>query len=172
METDSNTPTGSNDAVRVDIDISRQWLTLQQGGTVRFEAAVSTAHNGPGEVMDSECTPRGWHCIRAKIGSGQPQNTVFVARRPSGEIYTADLRRQHPDRDWILTRILWLSGMERGLNRLGDRDSMRRYIYIHGTPDDEAVGVAASKGCIRMRNEDILQLFELVEVGTQVYLHE
>jgi len=156
----------------VDIDITRQRLVLRQGDAELFAAPVSTARNGPGEQIESECTPRGWHTIRAKIGDGEPLNTVFVARRPSGEIYSAAARAEHPGRDWILTRILWLSGLERGFNRLGDRDSMRRYIYIHGTPDEEEVGVAASKGCIRMRNRDILQLFDKVQAGTRVYLHE
>ncbi|GIX26518.1 MAG: L,D-transpeptidase [Burkholderiales bacterium] len=122
--------------------------------------------------MGSFKTPRGRHRIRAKIGAGQPVNTVFVGRRPTGEIFTPELAAQHPDRDWILTRILWLSGCEPGFNRLGEVDSMRRYIYIHGAPDTVPMGVPASHGCIRMRNVDVMDLFDRVPVGTPVEILE
>ena len=123
---------------------------------------VSTAARGVGEQQGSHCTPRGRHLIRAKIGGGLPQNSVFVARRPTGEIYSAELAAAHPERDWILSRILWLSGCEPQFNRLGSVDTMRRYIYIHGCPDSEPMGVPKSHGCIRMRNSDIVELFDLV----------
>ena len=129
---------------------------------------VSTAANGAGEICGSGCTPRGEHIIRAKIGADMPINTVFVGRRPTGEIYTPELAEFEPDRDWILSRILWLSGKEPGLNRLGERDTMRRYIYIHGTPDDLFVPEPQSHGCIRMRNADLVELFDLVPVYTPV----
>ncbi|MBI2309259.1 MAG: L,D-transpeptidase [Rhodocyclales bacterium] len=129
---------------------------------------VSTAANGAGEVSGSFCTPRGRHVVRAKIGGGLPENTVFVRRRPSGELYTPELGAAHPGRDWILTRILWLSGCEPGFNRLGELDTMRRYIYIHGSPDSAAMGVPGSHGCIRMRNADVVELFDLVAPGTPV----
>lgn len=129
---------------------------------------VSTATNGVGEKSGSYCTPRGKHCIRAKIGASQPLNTVFVRRRPTGEIYTPELGAQYPGRDWILTRILWLSGNEVGFNRLGTCDTMRRYIYIHGTPDSTKLGQPGSKGCVRMRNADLVELFDLVPVYTEV----
>jgi len=135
-------------------------------------AAVSTAANGSGERYGSECTPRGLHRIRAKIGAGCTVNTVFRGRRPTGEIYHPDLASQFPDRDWILTRILWLCGMEPGKNRLGDVDTMRRYIYIHGTPDETALGRPGSHGCIRMANADIVRLFDLVSIGTRVRISE
>jgi lipoprotein-anchoring transpeptidase ErfK/SrfK len=134
--------------------------------------AVSTAANGPGEISGSHCTPRGLHVIRAKIGANCPENAVFIRRRPTGEIYTPELAAQFPGRDWILTRILWLSGCEPGFNRLGKSDTMRRYIYIHGTPDSEPVGQAMSHGCIRMRNADLLALFELVPAGIPVRIIE
>ena len=118
--------------------------------------------------MGSLCTPLGKHIIRAKIGEGLPLNSVFVARRPTGEIYSDTLARSAPNRDWILTRILWLCGTEPGLNRFGDVDSMRRFIYIHGTPDTEPMGIPASHGCIRMRNIDVAELFDLTPVGTAV----
>ena len=133
---------------------------------------VSTAMNGPGERMDSECTPRGRHVVRARIGAGLPVGAVLVGRRPTGEIYSDDLARRFPERDWILTRILWLGGLEPGRNRFGEVDSMRRYIYIHGTPDDQPMGVPRSHGCIRMRNADIVELFDDVPAGTVVDILE
>jgi lipoprotein-anchoring transpeptidase ErfK/SrfK len=129
---------------------------------------VSTSKHGAGELKGSFKTPRGRHIVRAKIGQGAAEGTVFRGRRPTGEIYSAALARANPDRDWILTRILWLSGTEVGRNRLGDVDTMRRYIYIHGAPDDDALGVPGSIGCIRMGNRDIVELFDLVPVGAVV----
>jgi hypothetical protein len=130
--------------------------------------AVSTARRGVGERCGSYCTPRGKHIVRAKIGAGCAVNTVFVGRRPTGELYTPELGEQFPGRDWILTRILWLSGCEVGYNRLGASDTMRRYIYIHGTPDEVHLGMPGSHGCIRMGNGDLIELFELIPVGIAV----
>lgn len=153
----------------VRISIPRQELTLVDDAGVPLRRwPVSTAANGAGEVSGSYCTPRGRHVIRAKIGGGQPENTVFVRRRPTGEVHTPELAAAHPGRDWILTRILWLSGCEPGVNRLGEVDTMRRYIYIHGCPDGAPMGVPGSHGCIRMRNADIVELFDLVTAGTPV----
>ena len=129
---------------------------------------ISSAKNGIGQVRGSYCTPLGKHIIRAKIGDKQPVNTVFVKRRPTGEIYTPQLAAQYPGRDWILTRIFWLSGCEVGFNRLGIVDTMRRYIYIHGSPDSAVMGKPGSIGCIRMHNDDLLELFDKVPVGTSV----
>lgn len=131
---------------------------------------ISTAANGLGEQKDSYRTPRGLHMIRAKIGAGLPEGAVLVGRRFTGEIYTSALNAKDPDRDWILTRILWLSGLEPGFNRLGNVDTMQRYVYIHGSPDDRPVGAATSKGCIRMRNQDMIELFDLVPYGTHVHV--
>ena len=153
----------------IDVSLSEQMLRLYDNvGELLMAAPVSSASNGPGEQFGSECTPRGQHVIRAKIGDGQPNNAVFIGRRPTGEIYSPELAREHPDRDWILTRILWLSGVEPGKNRLGNVDSMRRFIYIHGTPDTEPMGEPASHGCLRMRNADLIRLFDLVPAGTPV----
>ena len=154
------------------VSIGEQRLRLFERERVVFDCAVSTARNGPGEVYGSECTPRGWHIIRAKIGGGCPNNTVFAGRRPTGEIFNAALRTREPNRDWILTRILWLSGLERGRNRLGIVDTMRRYIYLHGAPEDVPMGVAGSHGCIRMRNDDVTALFDRVDIGTRVLIKE
>jgi len=154
------------------IDLGAQRLRLWREGVVCADYPVSTAINGAGERMGSEQTPRGWHRIRAKIGVGCASGTVFVGRRPTGEIYSEALARSQPGRDWILTRILWLCGNEPGRNRFGDVDTMRRYIYIHGCPDSAPVGQPGSHGCVRMRNADILALYEQVTVGLPVLIEE
>ncbi len=152
--------------IRVDVD--RQELELREGERVLRQFPVSTAAKGVGEVEGSEQTPRGLHEIRERIGAGAEPGAVFVGREPTGEVLTAALRAAHPDRDWILSRVLWLSGLEEGRNRGGNVDSHARYIYIHGTPDDEPMGVPRSHGCVRMRNTDVITLFELTETGTRV----
>lgn len=157
----------------IEISISAQTLTLFGDEGKRLASySVSTAKNGVGCEKNSGCTPLGAHIIRAKIGAGAAENTVFVGRRPTGEIWTPELAALHPERDWILTRILWLSGKEPGKNRLGNVDSMQRYIYIHGTPDTEPMGQPCSHGCVRMRNADVVELFDLVGVGTSVVIVE
>jgi len=159
--------------MKINIRIPTQQLDLlDNAGKLKRCYAVSTAANGVGELSGSYCTPRGKHIIRAKIGAGQPENTVFVGRRPTGEIYTPELGAKFPLRDWILTRILWLSGCEVGFNRLGNNDTMRRYIYIHGTPDSVPLGLPDSHGCIRMRNADLVELFDIVPAGTAVEIIE
>ena len=159
--------------MRIHISIAQQSLTLFDGaGQVVRRYPVSTASRGVGEQRGSYCTPRGKHLIRAKIGAGQAENTVFVARRPSGEIYSPELGAAFPQRDWILTRILWLSGCEPMFNRLANVDTMRRYIYIHGSPGTVVMGSPGSHGCIRMRNADIIELFDRVPVYTPVEISE
>ncbi len=155
----------------LDISIAEQILRIVQDGQTMRGYPVSTAKNGPGELLGSECTPTGWHRVRAKIGAEMPKNTVFVARRPSGEIYTAELGARYPRRDWILTRILWLGGLEPGRNRYGNVDSGWRYIYIHGCPDEIFQQKPQSHGCIRMRNADLLELFDRIEAGIHVFIH-
>jgi L,D-transpeptidase YbiS len=160
-------------SVKIHISIARQTLILFDGGGQVLRCyPVSTASRGVGEQRGSYCTPRGRHLVRALIGAGQAENTVFVARRPSGEIYSPELAAAFPQRDWILTRILWLSGCEIGRNRLGPVDTMRRYIYIHGSPDTATLGVPGSHGCIRMNNGDIVELFDLVPAYTPVEISE
>jgi lipoprotein-anchoring transpeptidase ErfK/SrfK len=154
--------------LRIEISIPAQSLVLLEDGLCLKQYAISTARNGAGERKGSFCTPRGQHVVRARIGAGAPGNTVFVGRRPTGEIYGPELAERFPGRDWILTRILWLSGCEVGFNRLGEVDTMRRYIYIHGSPDSTAMGTPGSIGCIRMRNNDIVELFERIPAGTAV----
>ncbi len=155
----------------IEIDIATQRLRLIVGEARVMDVAISTAKKGGGEMMGSECTPRGRHIVRAKIGGGCAPNSVFIGRRATGEIYTPELDAAQPGRDWVLTRILWLSGTEIGKNRLGNVDSMRRYIYLHGTPAREPMGVPASHGCIRMRNEALIELFDRVEIGTVVVIN-
>jgi lipoprotein-anchoring transpeptidase ErfK/SrfK len=157
---------------RIVIDASKQELSLYDGERLLKRYSVSTAKNGLGEKNGSFCTPRGRHIVRAKIGAGQPENTVFVRRRPTGEIWSRELHAKYPGRDWMLTRLLWLSGLEPGKNRLGDVDTMRRYIYIHGSPDTAEMGRPGSIGCIRMRNRDIIELFDLVPPYTPVEIKE
>ena len=160
-------------AMRIEISILNQTLTLIDNfGNVKAKYEISTAANGVGCEKNSGCTPLGQHVIRAKIGKGAPVNSVFVGRRPTGEIYTPELRVKFPERDWILTRILWLSGKEVGKNRLGNVDTMQRYIYIHGTPDNTEIGKIGSHGCVRMRNAEMIELFDFVEVGTPVLILE
>lgn len=156
--------------MRIVISISSQALDLYEDDNVLRHYRISSAGKGIGQQYGSFCTPLGKHIIRAKIGAGQPVNTVFIRRRPTGEIYTPELGASFPGRDWILTRILWLSGCEPGFNRLGSVDTMRRYIYIHGSPDSVEMGRPGSIGCIRMNNEDLLDLFPLVNAGTEVYI--
>jgi lipoprotein-anchoring transpeptidase ErfK/SrfK len=156
----------------LDISIAAQELKIIRSNKTVKAFPVSTAKNGPGEQMGSECTPTGWHCISARIGDGQPLYAVFVGRRPTGEIYTAALARQYPERDWILTRILWLGGLEPGKNRYGTVDSGWRYIYIHGCPDELLQGQPESHGCIRMKNNDVLELFNQSSPGDYVFIHE
>lgn len=155
-------------SLRLHVDVASQRLRCLEAGEVVAEYAVSTARNGTGQLEGSECTPLGAHVVRARIGAGLPPGSVFMARRPTGEIYTPQLRERYPDRDWILTRILWLGGLEPGHNRDGEVDTMRRYIYIHGAPDDATMGQPGSHGCIRMSNTDIVELFGRVRVGTRV----
>ena len=158
--------------MNIEIDAGKQELRLLAGGRVLKRYAVSTSKNGLGEKNGSLCTPRGRHIVRAKVGSGQPPGAVFVRRRPTGEVWTPELHARDPGRDWILTRILWLSGCEPGKNRLGEVDTMRRYIYIHGSPDAAEMGKPGSIGCVRMRSRDIAELFELVPPYTPVEISD
>jgi lipoprotein-anchoring transpeptidase ErfK/SrfK len=159
-------------AMKIAIDAGRQELKLMDGKRVLKRYAVSTAKKGLGEQNGSFCTPRGRHIVRAKLGGGLPLGAVFVRRRPTGEVWTPELHARYPGRDWILTRILWLSGCEPGRNRLGDVDTMRRYIYIHGTPDSAELGKPGSIGCVRMRNKDIAELYDLIPAYTEVEIAE
>jgi L,D-transpeptidase YbiS len=159
--------------MKIRVSVAAQSMTVfADSGEILRQYPVSTAAAGAGEISGSFQTPRGKHIIRAKIGAGQPANAVFVRRRPTGEIWTPELYAAFPGRDWILTRILWLSGCEAGRNRQGCVDTMRRYIYIHGTPEITDMTTPGSHGCIRMRNADLVELFELVPCYTAVEITE
>jgi L,D-transpeptidase YbiS len=160
------------DSHQILVSIADQRLQLRENGNIAMDVMIATATNGPGELFGSECTPRGMHTIRAKIGNGCPIHSVFIGRRPTGEIYSQRLSGKYPDRDWILSRIMWLSGLEIGKNRLGVVDSMRRYIYIHGSPDTEIFGQPNSHGCVRMANADVITLYDKVDVGTSILILE
>ena len=159
--------------MRIEISVAAQTLQLlDDAGQLLRQYTISSAAKGVGEQMGSYQTPRGRHRIRARIGDGLPLGAVLRGRRPTGEICTPELLAAQPDRDWILTRILWLCGEEPGKNRGGQVDTMRRYVYIHGTPDNVVLGVPGSHGCIRMRNTDMVDLFNRVPVGTPVIISE
>jgi len=155
------------------INVKMQQLFLSDAAnTILKTYTISTGKRGVGEKVNSMQTPRGKHIIRAKIGANAPINTVFVSRRPTGEIYSTKLALKFPNRDWILTRILWLSGLEIGKNRLGGVDTFKRYIYIHGCPDEYTLGTPTSCGCIRMRNCDLIDFFDNVKIGEFVNILE
>ena len=157
----------------IKISIASQQLTYTAGVAGIKTYRISTSLKGAGQKFNSGMTPLGEHIIRAKIGQCLPVNSVFVGRRPTGEIFTPGMMDEFPGRDWILSRILWLSGKQVGYNRLGDVDTMRRYIYIHGTPYEDQLGKPVSHGCVRMSNMDIVDLFSRVEVGCFVSIrHE
>ena len=161
----------SSEQQYIEISIKDQKLSLMIDSEAVFSCSVSTALNGTGQITGSGCTPLGKHKIRMKIGEGCPVNSVFIGRRPTGEIYSSGLASQYPDRDWILTRILWLTGCDSGINRGGKNDTLRRFIYIHGTPDSEPMGKPLSHGCVRMRNDDIVKLFDMVDPGLMVMIN-
>lgn len=160
-----------SEEIWLEIDTSQQQLRCWRGQKVLHECAISSGLAGVGEQNGSGKTPRGWHYVRATIGEGMPENAVFRGRRWTGEVFSPALAEGNPERDWILTRILWLCGLEKGINRGGHVDSQRRYIYLHGTPPDQPMGTAASHGCIRLRNADLLYIFSLALPGTPVWLH-
>lgn len=156
----------------IKIDASKQIMYCYEDEQEVVQYPVSTGKNGMGELSGSECTPRGWHAIYSKIGLDNVVNSVFIAREWTGEIYSEELAKLYPDRDWILTRILQLDGLEEGMNKGGDVDSLSRYIYIHGTPDSTCLGKPGSHGCVRMNNQDIIELSNWVEIGTRVLISE
>ncbi len=158
--------------MHIEISISDQKLWLKEEEKILAEYLVSTAKNGSGEIMHSECTPRGVHEVVELFGADQARNTVFVGREKTGEIYTPSLKQKHPDRDWILTRIIRLAGCEPGKNQGEELDTYNRYIYIHGSPDDVEMGKPGSHGCVRMKNEEVIELFDQITIGTKVIIKE
>ena len=160
------------DTIFIYISVGKQTLTVVDANQNKRQYSVSTARNGPGELLGSECTPLGLHCIAEMIGQGTAEGTVFVGRKPTGEVSSQEVLKQFPERDWIVTRIMWLRGLEPGKNLDGKVDTKARYIYIHGTPYEEFLGKPNSKGCIQMGNRNIIELFNIVGVGTKVMIQE
>ncbi|MDF1683358.1 MAG: L,D-transpeptidase [Legionellaceae bacterium] len=152
------------------INSEHQQMLCYENDLLSYTYPISTGKNGLGEQQDSECTPRGLHQIHSIVGTRHAINSVFVARVWTGELYTPELAQNFPERDWILTRILRLQGLESGRNQGGDVDTFERYIYIHGTPDITVLGVPGSRGCVRMNNQDIVALADWVNVGTHVFI--
>ena len=157
------------DQADIVIDLAQQTLHLPKYN--KFYV-ISSGKNGIGEQENSGKTPRGWHQVAQKIGVDLKKNAVFIARQPTGEVYDQKLAQQFPQRDWILSRILWLDGLEDGFNHGNGCDTFKRYIYIHGTPDTEPMGIPMSHGCIRMKNDEIIELFELISEQALVYISE
>lgn len=153
------------------VDVFQQSLQLRRAGLHR-RWTVSTALAGVGEQKGSQQTPRGQFRIRAAIGSQAIEHSVWVGRRETGECYTKELAAALPGRDWILGRILWLGGTQPGFNRFGSVDTASRYIYIHGTPESEPMGLPRSHGCVRMHTPDLLELFSMVKPGEMVWIGE
>jgi lipoprotein-anchoring transpeptidase ErfK/SrfK len=150
---------------KINISVSSQKLSLFQEGELISSYKVSTALKGVGQEKNTNKTPLGNHIIRAMIGRNLPIYAVIKARRYTNEIWTKELDDPSITVDWILSRVIWLSGKDLGRNRLGNVDTMQRYIYIHGTNEEHLLGTPSSHGCIRMSNEDVIELFDLVSVG-------
>lgn len=156
----------------IKISIAAQQLIYFSDDSTTRLYRISSSSKGTGQRLDSGRTPLGHHVIRAKVGGGLPAGTVFTGRRPTGEIFRREMLDEFPDRDWILTRIMWLCGKQPGYNRFGNVDTMKRYIYIHGTPYEDSLGQPVSHGCIRMSNRDVIELYSLVDTGCPVIIRE
>jgi len=151
------------------VSVARQRLVGVENGTVAFCYPCSTAARGTGNRSNSYQTPLGWHAIEERIGDGLPLGAVFKERKYSGRVWTPE----NPTADdLILTRILWLRGLEPGVNAGPGVDSHARYIYIHGTPEEDKLGTPASMGCVRLSNQDVAELFDRAATGTPVLITE
>ena len=160
----------NNPSQLIVVESRSQQVLCYEDNKLECSYRCSTAKNGLGEQEGSGCTPRGWHCVHNIIGEDARMNSVFIGRVWTGEIYSPELSATHPERDWILTRIIQIQGMEPSKNRGGAVDSLKRYIYFHGAPDEIKMGKPASKGCIRMQNKDMIELADWVHIGTLVYI--
>ena len=161
--------TGLMHSIEIKISISKQTLTLQDSESIIKSFRISSSKYGEGFQEGSFQTPLGLHEIKSMIGDEVPIGGRFIGRQYYGEIFPiySDVK-QKVSEDVIQTRILWLTGLEEGKNKGGSVDSFNRYIYIHGTPEEWLLGEKASKGCIRMSNKDVIELFSLVRKGTRV----
>jgi lipoprotein-anchoring transpeptidase ErfK/SrfK len=158
-------------SIRVNIGEQTLYLMNEQGDVER-EYPVSTSKYGVGNESGSEKTPLGLHRIKDKIGGSMPINMVMVGREPKGLLQDCINEGMELPDDVITSRIMWLEGMEPGRNQGGYVDTYNRYIYIHGTSEENKIGTPASIGCIRMLNEDVIELYRLVDTGTEVLIEE
>jgi lipoprotein-anchoring transpeptidase ErfK/SrfK len=158
-------------SIRINVTEQKLYLVDEAGATMR-EYPVSTSKYGVGNENGSEKTPLGLHRIKNKIGGAMPANMVFIGREPRGLLEDCISEGVELPEDVITSRIMWLEGMEPGRNQGGYVDTYNRYIYIHGTSEEDKIGTPASIGCIRMRNQDVIDLYRLVEIGTEVLIEE
>jgi lipoprotein-anchoring transpeptidase ErfK/SrfK len=156
--------------IRISATDSKLYLMSDQKITKSYP--ISIAKNGLGNLLNSNKTPLGLHEIKKKIGKGVPQNGILKARIPTGKLAKIIKEPIATNTDLVTSRILWLSGLEPGVNKGGNVDSYNRFIYIHGTPEEGLIGQPASHGCIRMYNKDVIELFDLVPVGTKVLIEK
>lgn len=152
------------------VGIKRQKLYYIENGKLALEFDISTAKNGAGNRKGSEKTPIGLHEIRHKIGENVPLGGVFNHKKFNNQTANINHTETAIETDYILTRIMSLKGLEDGVNKGKDVDSYARAIYIHGTADEGLIGKPASHGCVRMKNEEIIELFNSVDEGTKVIL--
>ncbi|VAW51241.1 ErfK/YbiS/YcfS/YnhG family protein [hydrothermal vent metagenome] len=157
----------------INISVAKQELKLlDEDGLLLHQYPVSTSKYGTGSENGSEKTPLGLHRIKEKLGGAMPVNEVYIGRVPHGNLEEClEQGVELPD-DVIMSRIMWLEGMEPGRNHGGYVDTYQRYIYIHGTNHEENIGTPASIGCIRMCNKDVVDLFRQVEIGSEVLIEE
>lgn len=152
------------------VSVKRQKIFYIKNGNVEKIFLISTAKKGLGQEIHSEKTPEGLHQIKQKIGSNLPKDAILREREYSGEIATIYTDETDVEDDFVTSRIMWLEGLESGINRGGNVDSYNRYIYIHGTPEEGLIGKPASHGCVRMKNSEVIELFDLVQVNTPVLI--
>jgi lipoprotein-anchoring transpeptidase ErfK/SrfK len=158
------------ESAHIEVDISEQRLYLIENSLVKASYPISTSKYGEGSIENSFKTPLGKHSIKEMIGDEAEINTIFTSRINTKRSATIIDQFQDTDNDYVTSRIMWLDGEEDGLNKGGNVDSFRRYIYIHGTHEEGLIGTKASHGCIRMFNYDVIELFNLVNIGTKVLI--
>lgn len=152
------------------VSIKRQKLFYIKNGNVEKVFLISTAKKGIGQEIHSHQTPEGLHVIKHMIGQNLPKNAIFKERVFNGEIAEIYTDKTDINEDFVTSRIMWLEGQEEGINKGGNVDSYKRYIYIHGTPEEGLIGKPASHGCVRMKNKEVIELFDLVQVNTPVLI--
>ena len=158
------------ESAHIEVDISEQRLYLIENSLIKASYPISTSKYGEGSIENSFKTPLGKHSIKEMIGEEAEINTIFTSRINTKRSATIIDQFEDTDNDYVTSRIMWLDGEEDGLNKGGNVDSFRRYIYIHGTHEEGLIGTKASHGCIRMFNYDVIELFKLVNIGTKVLI--